>query len=137
MNRFLFVYTAICIFYFAVFLWLTAPSVGFFEAEFDISGQLPSPVGWAIMAAGLVYVLAMTPLNTRLLQILNEKRLSHWRVAVLAAAFVLVPGSMGIVLYFLTGNSYIALPLQCATVPLGVYYFRQIFRLTTLPTSAD
>jgi hypothetical protein len=74
----------------------------------------------------------MVPLNTRVLHQVNRKGTSHFRLAGLAAAFVMVPGSMGIVFYFLTGSPYVSLPFDALMLLLTPYYYWHLSRLLSV-----
>jgi hypothetical protein len=130
LNRFTLLYVSLCLFYTAVFVWLEAPAVGFLEVNLEIDGIIGGPIAWLLLGVGLPYPLLIVPLNARVLNQASQKGQSHFRLAVLAAGFVIVPGSIGIVFYFLTGNPYVALPFDALMLLLTPYYYWHLFRLS-------
>ncbi len=137
MNRFTLFYLSLGLFYTALFVWLVAPGVGLLEVDLNIDGIIGGPIAWLLLGVGLPYALLAAPLNARVLHQASQKGASHFRLAVLAAAWVIVPGSMGIVFYFLTGNPYVALPFDALMLPLIPYYYWHLSRLLSRPTSRE
>lgn len=136
MNRFTLLYLSLCLFYTATFVWLVAPDVGLLEAVVGFEGIVGGPIVWLLLGLGLPYALRYVPLNTRLLHQVSQKGASHFRLAVLAAAFVIVPGSMGIVFYFLTGSPYVSLPFDALMLLLTPYYCWHLSQLLSRPASS-
>ena len=136
MNRFALLYLSICLLYTAAFVWLVAPEVGFLEVNFEIDGIIGGPIAWLLLGVGLPYAILSAPLNARVLHQVSQKGTSHFRLAVLAATWVIVPGSMGIVFYFLTGNPYVALPFNAVMLLLIPYYYWHLSRLLAQRASA-
>jgi hypothetical protein len=136
LNRFTLLYLSLCLFYTALFVWLVAPEVGFLEVDAEIEGIVSGPIVWLLLGLGLPYALLSVPLNARVLHQVSEKGASHFRLAILAAAFVMVPGSMGIVFYFLTGSPYVSLPFDALMLLLTPYYYWHLSRLLP-PTASD
>jgi hypothetical protein len=108
---------------------MEAPAVGYIEVHLEIDGIIGGPIAWLLLGVGLPYALLTVPLNVRVLHQASQKGTSQFRLAVFAATLVIVPGSMGIVFYFLTGNPYVALPFDALMLLLTPYYYWHLFRL--------
>ena len=137
MNRFALLYLSLGLFYTALFVWLVAPGVGFLEVDLNIEGVVSGRIGWVLFGLGLLYAALTVPLNTRMLHQASQKGVSHFRLAVFATAWVIAPGSMGIVFYFLTGNPYVALPFDALMLLLIPYYYWHLSRLLSRSTSRE
>lgn len=135
MNRFTLLYLSLCLFYTAFLAWLVAPEVGLLEVDAEIEGIVSGPIVWLLLGLGLPYAVLSLPLNTRVLHRVSQKGVSHFRLAILAAAWVIAPGSMGIVFYLLTGNPYLALPFDALMLLLTPYYYWHLSRLLSRPAS--
>ncbi len=136
MNRFTLLYVSLCLLYTAVFVWLEAPAVRFLGVDIEIDGIIGGPIAWLLLGVGLPYALLSVPLNVRVLRRASQKGISHFRLAVLAATWVIAPGSMGIVFFFLTGNPYVALPFDAVMLLLTPYYYWHLSRLLAQRASA-
>jgi hypothetical protein len=137
LNRFALLYVSLCLFYTAVFVWLEAPAVGILEANDNFDGIIGGPIAWLLLGVGLPYALLVAPLNARVLRQASQKGASDFRLAVLAAAWVIAPGSIGIGFYLLTGNPYVALPFDALMLLLTPYYYWHLSRLLSRPTSPE
>ena len=137
MNRFALLYLSLGLFYTALFVWLVAPGVGFLEVDLNIDGVVSGRIGWILLGLGLSYAALTVPVNTRVLNQASKRANSHFRLAVLAAGFVIVPGSMGMVFYLLTSSPYVALPFDALMLLLIPYYYWHLSRLLSRPTSRE
>ncbi len=133
MNRFTLLYVSLCLFYTAVFVWLVAPEVGVLEVRSNIDGFVSGDIGWVLLGFGLSYAVLTVPLNTWVLYQVSKKGISHFRPAIFAAAWVIAPGSIGMVFYFLTGSPYVALPFDGLMLLLTVYYYWLLTRWLSRP----
>lgn len=100
-----------------------------------IEGIAGGPIVWVLLGLGLPYAALSVPSNARVLHQVSKLEAFHVRLALLAAAFVMVPGSMGIIFYFLTGSPYVALPFDALMLLLTPYYYWHLYRLLSHPAT--
>ena len=133
MNRYILLYLFLCLFETAVFMWLEVPSVGFIEAELGIDGVVDGSLAWVVFVLAFIYAVAAILPNTRILYKVQERTASPRSLVMLATGWVIFPGSLGVLLYFLTGDSYVALPFDGLMLVLTPYYYRHLRRLLSNP----
>ena len=135
MNRFTLLYLSLCLFYTGELTWLEAPEVGFFETEFEIQGVLDGAIAWVLFCLVFLYAVSAAIRYTRILHHLHDRGASRFRLTMLSAAGVFFAGSLGIVLYLLTGNPYTALPFDALMLLLTPYYYWHLSRLLSPPAT--
>lgn len=135
MSRYTLLYLSLCLFYTGELTWLEAPGVGFLEAEFDIRGVLDGVIAWVLFCLVFLYAVSTSIHYTRILRHYHDKGASQFTLAMVSSGGVFFAGSLGIVLYFLTGNPYTALPFDALMLLLTPYYYWHLFRLLPPPSS--
>ncbi|MDO8615916.1 MAG: hypothetical protein Q7T33_09320 [Dehalococcoidia bacterium] len=106
--------------------------MGFLETRYEVSGVVGGVVSWLLFAAAFTYAAVAVPMNVRVLRLVYQRNAPARHLLVLSIAFALIPGSMGMFFYFLTGNPYMALAFDALTLALALYYGRYLVRLLPL-----
>ena len=110
----------------AFLAWFGSPQIGFIDAAGFISGRME----WLVFAFGFGY-MALTSifLNRRITQRACERGLPESRLVILSLVWVLYPGSMGFMIYVLTGNAYMTIPFNVLMLLSIPYYYWSLIRI--------
>ena len=119
-RRYTIAYFFVGAYYVAFFVWLENSLIRFLDVAGIISGRME----WVIFVVGFGNtVLASTFLNRRITQRACERGSPESQLVFLSVAWVLYPGSMGVVIYWLTGNAYMTIPFNVLMFLSIPYYY--------------
>ncbi len=125
-RRYTLGYFFVGVFYLAFFVWFESPQIGFIDAAGFISGRME----WVVFSVGFGYtVLTSISLNRRITQRACERGSPESRLVILSLGWVLYPGSMGFMIYVLTGNAYMTIPFNVLMLLSSPYYYWSLIRI--------
>ncbi len=96
---------------------------------FQFGGILSEALAWLMFAVALLYVVQSFIWNTRILYRVQEKGRSERNLAVMALAFVVFPGSVGLFVYLLSGKPAMTIPFNVIMLLSIPYYYLVVCRL--------
>lgn len=120
-------YVVVGAFYTALFAWLDSPGIHFLK--FD--GVLAEPIAWLVFAIGFGYAILGSILNSWVTRRACERGSAESQLVFLSVAWVILPGSLGLIIYMLSGNPYMTIPFNILMLLSIPYYFWWLIRVVS------